>query len=216
MSDHHDPRRTVELLFDSLRNLADGHTADGKRALRDGAVTVLDRLHRQVLTVVERDLVGTATPDGHRSRSGGGGRGGGPVVVVPDEHGDPDSVPVTSVELAVIALVDDNPTPDPLHDHVQAILGHLEVMVRAKHGLIARLAAIKASDRGVDVRTDPSGWCLVCDRFVEGTANDRLRRGMCRPDWVAWKRAGSPDITEFRRNRTKAATDVEDTARGVG
>lgn len=72
-------------------------------------VTVEGALDRLVdyVTVLQRELpeiqrrLKAWRRDGYPSGSSGGGRGGGPVIVVPDELGNPDTVHITSVEAAV-------------------------------------------------------------------------------------------------------------------
>jgi hypothetical protein len=70
--------------------------------------------------------------------------------------------------------------------------------------LLTRLDAI---DKLATIRrNDPAGFCGCCGRWVEGTANDRLRSGYCHTDYTAWIRDGRPDRLAFeRRRRTEAA-----------
>lgn len=46
-----------------------------------------------------------------------------------------------------------------------------------------------------------AGVCQACDRFVVGSAKDRLRSGWCSACYAKWRRAGCPDRSAF--NATK-------------
>ncbi len=46
-----------------------------------------------------------------------------------------------------------------------------------------------------------AGVCQSCDRFVLGTAKDRLRSGWCSACYARWRRAGCPDRTEFNASQ---------------
>jgi hypothetical protein len=45
--------------------------------------------------------------------------------------------------------------------------------------------------------TSGAGACLACGRWVHGTADDRLRSGMCEAHYRAWCRAGRPERGAF-------------------
>jgi hypothetical protein len=53
---------------------------------------------------------------------------------------------------------------------------------------------------GIDRERKPTlgaGACLACGRWVHGTAEDRLRSGMCEAHYKAWCRAGRPERGAF-------------------
>lgn len=127
----------------------------------------------------------TSQPDGYPTSSlGGDGRGG-----------------TTSSSTETAALAEER--SDVIHLDALGLrhnLLRLHEYANAAVGCISHArqhSSNRRSDHG------PSGCCVVCDRHVEGTAEDRLRRGMCEADFRAWLRAGRPDVVEFRRHRTE-------------
>ncbi|MGE3621781.1 MAG: hypothetical protein AB7L84_15095 [Acidimicrobiia bacterium] len=70
----------------------------------------------------------------------------------------------------------------------------LDALDEAWRTLLRRLDAIGAASKEPPRTSGPGGYCLVCGRWVTGDSDDRLRRGMCRPDYVAWGRAGRPEL----------------------
>jgi len=203
----------VEGLLTRLAHLGERRDVDGVIVEpKGGTRSELDKLRHRLLAAIHRDLTGAPVFDGHRrsSAAGAGGRGGGPVVIVELEDGTKEAVKVTAVEAAAFARVDGNQLPDDLlHDHVVALMRFLETAVGALDSIYARLALIDAIKEAADVRHDPSGYCLVCTRYVPGIPEDRLRRGMCPSDYRAWVRADRPELVEFTRMRNNG--EIPDT-----
>lgn len=150
---------------------------------------ICDQLHRAVEVLenagpllFDRDQH-TAQPDGYPTSSmGGDGRGGSTS---------------TSVEAAILA----KHRRDQVHEDARNLAANVGTALDLLSAAIgnANHAASIATDRPAD--HGPSGTCLVCERRVEGTSEDRLRRGMCHADYMAWDRAGRPDLATFRRER---------------
>lgn len=100
---------------------------------------------------------GGTTPDGHRA-STMPGAGGGPTIVVPDEHGDPDTIPVTSVEAAVVARLGP-PRPDPLEAAIKRAFSQLQAAATALDLLMIVVdAAENVQAEPIDNRA--RCWCL--------------------------------------------------------
>lgn len=153
----------------------------------DKQPSILDDAERRLLDAIRRNRSGTPTKDGFGSgRPSMGGEDAG-----------------SSTETAALANLTKTPA-DPIAEELAAAWLELEEAVANLNRFRHRLDLIDHLS-AVNVRQDPSGNCIVCDRFVEGTANDRLRRGMCAADFAAWDRAGRPDVTEFKRQRQGAA-----------
>lgn len=98
--------------------------------LTTGARMGLDEIERKLLDAVRRDNTPGPDRDGHRTNSIGGGRGTGPTIVVDDEHGQPDTIPVTPVELA--ELLDPTCGPDD-GGHARALAKAEETRARTEH-----------------------------------------------------------------------------------
>lgn len=175
--------------------------------LTSGARMGLDEIERKLLDAVRRDNTAAPNRDGHRTNSIGGGRGTGPTIVVDDENGQPDTIPVTTVEAAALARLEHGDTePDPHHALTVAAYKHLEHAAKAIAALVTTLDSIDEL-ANTSRHSNPGGTCISCGRHVEGTPDDRLRRGLCGADYRAWLRAGSPEITFTR-------TEGEDRAAG--
>lgn len=118
---------------------------------------------------------GSAIPDGYPSSTLGGGGGSGPTITVDDEHGEPDKVPVTATEAAVIARLD--LTDDEHHRLTWAAWHKLEaILVDAQliHGWLARL---EAAGTPAAAANDGS-WCENHLRHDKGCV-PVLRRQLC-------------------------------------
>lgn len=177
-------------------------TIHGRPALLpEGAVTKLDEVEQRLLEAVRRDNTGTPAADGYptgylacggedaaQSRTEG--------AALADYRVDPDTDTGTW----------GHTEHDRHHDYTTAAARALRAAADAIGELMERLDAI---DRLATLhRTDPSGHCNACTRWVEGTANDRLRAGYCAACYRAWDRAGRPDRVQFERTRvttTKAS-----------
>lgn len=192
-------QRTVELLIERLRRMADTQYQGKRFLLPEGAVSRLDLVERRLLAAIRRDETGTTERDGFPSGAGPGDGG--------------EYAAQSTAEAAALSTyrLDDPRHPeqsagywgqqerDEHHAYTDAAANALERAADALSDLIEKLDAI---DRlAHQTRTDPSGSCLVCSRFVEGTSVDRLRRGMCSSDYNAWVRAGRPELVEFKRMR---------------
>lgn len=57
-----------------------------------------------------------------------------------------------------------------------------------------------------------AGQCGACDKWVAGTADDRLRSGFCNACRMAWDRAGRPDRAVFGRDRKRALAEEQEAA----
>lgn len=87
--------------------------------------------------------------------------------------------------------------PESMQYHA-ALIKVLDAKYQADQALVALLREIAPADpakiqRG---RVNLVPTCLVC---TEPTITPR--RGMCDADYRAWKRAGMPDLTTFKRSR---------------
>lgn len=206
--------RYVEGVIDRLERMVSFLDDDGEPVHKKNARSELDVLRRRLLEALRRDLVGDVLPDGEARRRGpspAGGRGGGATVLVEDESGAFVSVPVTGVEATVIARVEGRAPNDVHHEHVAAAIALVEQAVRSIDAANGRLDLIDAIAGGADLPTGPSGFCLVCTKYVPGTSENRLRRGMCDADYRAWKRAGRPELTDFVRLRQAEEADDQST-----
>lgn len=179
--------------IERLRRLQNAIVKGRPFLLPEGAVTKLDQVERRLLEAVRRDNTGDPLNDGYPS--GFVGSGGMDAAQ-------------SSTEAALLAQYDRDgnllPTrPDPHHALTAAAVTALEQAADAISDLYGKLDAI---DRLATIhRTDPSGHCAACSRWVEGTAVDRLRAGYCEACYRAWDRAGRPDRVQFERQRNTAA-----------
>jgi hypothetical protein len=181
------PEQTRALVH-RLRRLQDA-TRNGRVALLpEGSVSRLDLLERRLVALVNRALTPGPERDGYPSGHLGGGE-------------DIDYHPDSSTQHAAFTRLE-RPARDVVYEDAQAAYRHLEAAVNELAALTMRLD--KVDDllaKGNQRHSNMPESCLVCDRTVEGTAVDRLRRGLCDADYRAWLRLGRPDIIEFRRLR---------------
>lgn len=176
-------------LIARLRRMADA-TRNGKMVLLpEGAVSRLDLMERRLIAAVNRAL----TPGPERDGFPGGhpGMGG-------------EDAPQSSTEGAALARLKGAPK-DPMSDAALRAFRHLETAVNELAGLMLQLDHIDEALSTPYRHANMPAACLACDRMVEGTANDRLRRGLCEADYKAWARSGKPDIMQFRRTRAGEA-----------
>lgn len=167
-------------------------------------MTGLDKLEASLLTARRRatapDLERDAYPGS--SMAGGGGRGVRSIVVT-DEYGNTDAVPVNSAseKLAIECADGDVTVP---YDVVQADAEvACDLLRQARDSLLGAQTRMEHLTR---VSTPLSrsenggaGTCQGCAEGVTGSANDRLKRGLCPRCYTAWRRAGTPLISELRR-----------------
>lgn len=188
------PEQT-EALIRRLGRMNDAVKANRQVFLPEGSVTRLDLIGRRLVDAVKRANTPGPEHDGYPS----GHRGGG--------SGDPDSIdyhPDSSTQHHAFQRIAGKPK-DPMLESTRLAYGHLETAVNHIASLLVQLDAIDELAKPGSRHSNPGGDCLACDRHVEGTPNDRLRRGLCEADYRAWARSGKPDIMEFRRTREQAA-----------
>lgn len=169
----------VQHLLDSLRALGEPPAKGQPRRVED--------LERRLMDAVRRDLAGSPRPDGYPAGVGGG-RGGGRTITVDDEAGQPDAVPVTSVEGTVLERVEPD-RPGRARDR------HHELTVKAVRSVNAAVVAIQTAvgalasiDELVDTAPPAPKTCDHCtDKrgkggnrpvHVRGTVGDRLERAI--------------------------------------
>ena len=195
-------QQRAQLLLNRLRRLADVQIKGKAFLLPEGAVSRLDVIERRLLEAIRRDETGDTFPDGYPS--GKVGSGG-------------EYAPSSSVEAAALGgyrltqpafpeqsdATWGNFETDQHHAFTEQATQALERAADAMSDLIEKLDAV---DRLAQIpRKDPSGTCQCCERWVEGTENDRLRSGYCEADYKAWVRAGRPDRAQFERERKQSA-----------
>lgn len=186
------PEQTRHLVT-RLRRLADVTHKGRAFLLPEGAIMRLDLVERRLLSAVDRDRVGSPEADGYpRGSLGSGSRS-------TNDAGDPRS----SVEDAAVALIENGQAKDEHHALTSAAFRHLQSAVNSVASLLMALDSIDELSQ-VSRHSNPGGSCEICTRHVEGTENDRLRRGMCEADYKAWQRADCPDISVFKRMRACA------------
>lgn len=179
--------------LDRLRRLQRAVLKGRPVLLPEGSLTALDLIERRLLEAVRRDNTGTIEVDGYPTGN----------VSAGGEHAAQSSTEGAAVARLELARGERDQPVDRHHGLTEAAIAHLDAAVTAVHHLMEKLDAI---DRLATIhRTDPSGRCLCCDRWVEGTANDRLRAGYCEKDYRAWLRAGKPDRVMFERQCRSAA-----------
>lgn len=77
-----------------------------------------------------------------------------------------------------------------LHDEIASLVRTID-RLEFESRLVAPLTAASAdlAARQQEPRHWGAGTCCVCDRFVPGVADDRLRSGFCRKCFDAWRYA---------------------------
>jgi hypothetical protein len=168
--------------------------------------TLLDELEDRTLDAVRRAKTASPGHDGWSNNVGTNGPKGQRTITVPDEYGDPDSVPVTNVEGNVEGLGFDRISRDQVFEDAENAVGYLRDSVAALGAWSTRLdhldrisTPLSRSERG------GAGTCLACGNNVTGAAEDRLKRGLDPGCYTAWTRAGRPDIAVFAAERRAGA-----------
>lgn len=189
--------RQIRANLERLRRMQQATLKGRPFLIPEGTITRLDIVERRLLEAVKRDETGSTLPDGYPT--GNVGSGG-------------EDAPQSSTEAAALSgyrLNSDgegswgNYEQDRHHELTTAAA---EALDRAAAALDTLMSQLDAIDRLATIqRTDPSGHCQACGRWVEGTANDRLRAGYCDADRKAWERAGRPDRPTFERQRRSSA-----------
>jgi hypothetical protein len=167
---------------------------------KGGGIIRLDEVERKLLEALKRDAGYGPELDGYPSGGSGESRGGGPSILVDTDTGK-ERIGVTGVEAVAFRRIEHGDSEkDPHHELTEVALARLAEMNHALDGLLAALAEI---DKKADTsrHSNDGGTCMICERRVEGTAIDRLRRGMCQADYTAWVRGGRPDVVQFQRVR---------------
>lgn len=188
--------------FNSIRRLH-AHIRGPKLTYNPGSVLQVDDLELQLLAAMARDAGPGPQPDGFPS--GVKGSGG-------------EYAARSTTEAATLASyrLDKNvnpehahgqwvATPDPHHQLTTKAAEALRTIDEALNTLLRTLELIRHNGREPARSSNPGGDCLACDRHVEGTANDRIRRGMCSACYTAWGRDGKPDLAAFRAARKDEA-----------
>lgn len=177
----------IRSMFHTLRRLNTPLTPKGP--------TGLDVQERRLLHLVAKARTPSPTVDGYPSSTMNDGPRGNSEL--------------TSVEAAANrSFPDDNGNPpriekDWINDDAENAIGYLLDAVNALGAMGARLdhadriaSPLSRSEAG------GAGTCQGCGGDVSGAAEDRLKRGLGPCCYTAWRRAGCPDITEFKRGRT--------------
>lgn len=162
----------------------------------DGCVFRLDRVEQQLLAALARDQGPSPEHDGYPTGEVGSGgmyaaRSSTEAAVLAGYRTEP-NVPIEQAHGHWTP-----PPADPHHQNTVAALQALDAMNDAWRTLLNRLDAIE-NDRKTFKHSNPGDDCIVCGRWVEGTAADRLRRGMCNTDYQAWLRAGQPPLEWYQ------------------
>lgn len=147
------------------------------------------------------------------------GRGGTRTIIVPDENGDSDRVPVTGVEAAAIEV-------QPYAGIDDELARVLRVFWRSARMVEDKITRIRKHESDTE-QLAGLGDCVCCGRFCNPRKdpNDRRRHGLCGPcdsAWHRWKRARTdaiwlinwwipytteslrPDFIRWRRTQVKA------------
>lgn len=190
----------VRAQIERLRRLQQTTLKGRPCALPEGSISKLDEIERRLLTAIRRDETGTTQPDGFPTgRVGAGG----------------ENAAQSTTEGAALSGWRIDPETDeavwvgpPFDQHHALTDAAVEALERAVSAIATLATKLDEIDRvATVVRTDPSGYCGACTRWVEGTAVDRLRAGYCQACHRAWDRAGRPDrpAFELQRKRESAA-----------
>jgi hypothetical protein len=73
-----------------------------------------------------------------------------------------------------------------------------------------RLASSIAAQTVAPAEAEPpgAGHCQRCDRWVSGSASDRVKSGWCERCYKAWQRAGNPDRAAFNGTEDEGGDPV--------
>lgn len=163
----------------------------------------LDKLEDDLVMARRRATAEGIERDGYPS-STMGGVGGHRAIVVVDEYGREDAVPVTAVEATAFDHIDNGVPIDRVQETSESALS----MLQQAHGSLfaaQRHMRFLASYSNPDVEsTDGTpGACTGCGETVTGIGNDRLKRGLGPCCYSTWVRQGRPEITVFRQGRKR-------------
>lgn len=144
----------------------------------------LDAIAKKLTHAITRDRRGgSAQPDGYGRGRGNDGPGSGAKITVDDENGDPDTVDVTGVELAVLNR--DKPVHDQHHDKTEAAIAQARRCIDALDRLDGLLLGIDKLALGDDLTaTPPEPGCSSCSRYADAVGrphwSPRFRGDLCR------------------------------------
>ena len=176
----------IRSMFHQLRRLNTPMTPKGP--------TPLDVQERRLLALVHRARTPSPSVDGYPSSTIGDGPRG--------------NAELTSVEAAANrAFPGDDGVVRPVErdwicEDAENATGYLLDALNAFGAMGARLDhADRISSPLSRSEAGGAGTCQGCGNDVSGAAEDRLKRGLGPCCYTAWRRAGCPDITEFKRGR---------------
>lgn len=174
-------------MFHTLRKLNAAMAAKGP--------TMLDVQERRLLALVARARTPSPDVDGYPSSTMNDGPRG--------------NTELTSVEAAANRSFPDDDgvvrhiERDWIAEDAENAAGYLLDAINAFGAMGARLDhADRISSPLSRSEAGGAGTCQGCGNDVSGAAEDRLKRGLGPCCYQAWRRAGCPDMTEFKRGRT--------------
>lgn len=130
---------------------------------------LVERAHQSAWTVMSDGL-----PTQSMGEPGGGSGG----------HGDPTLGAVMANEQMGRML-------DDLHVELERAVSATVHAFRLASSMAARTVA------PAEAEAPGAGHCQRCNRWVSGSASDRVKSGWCERCYKAWQRAGNPDRAEF-------------------
>lgn len=178
-----------------MRSLATLRDKNGRSAL--------DKLEDDLVMARRRATTESIERDGYPSSTmGDGGSRGGRQIVVVDEYGNEDAVPVTAVEAVAFDHIDNGTPIDRVQESAEAALSMLQQAHGSLFAAQRHMRFLASYSNPETESTDGTpGSCAGCDETVTGIGNDRLKRGLGPCCYSTWKRQGCPDITAFRLTR---------------
>jgi len=202
----------ISAMFDRLRRHGRHRRPEDHGTLATWAElehALLSALRRARSGSVAQDATGAPATDVANAAPNGFGTGSGSIIV-PDEDGHPDAVPATAVEIRALDRVDDayadRQRVDPIDHDVLAAYEHLVEAVNHLGALQTRLSLIARKANPLSrSEAGGAGACEACGTIVTGAAEDRLKRGLGPCCYSAWRHAGRPHLTEFKRIRANSA-----------
>jgi hypothetical protein len=167
-------------------------------------MTGLDMLEASLCEARRRATAPDLDRDAYPSSSMGAGGGRGVrSIVVTDENGHDDAVPLQSTTEAVAIPQADGDVLVP-RDVVQADTEvACDLLRQCRDSLLGATTRMvhltKVSTPLSRSESGGAGTCQGCAEGVTGSANDRLKRGLCSKCYTAWRRAGTPLIAVLRQ-----------------
>lgn len=93
---------------------------------------------------------------------------------------------------------------DQLEGALSQIHKHLEHAQDELRGARRYLVTVCSLPLPPAPSTGAQAACGACGRYVPGTPGDRVRAGFCGGCYMAWARAGKPDRSTFKRERSES------------